>query len=123
MNPFDVGVVGAHALNAVMTRELARKEKRTVASQPYRLFYNPMWGHFGDRTPGPPGTYFYAASTPGNYYWNVFDQVLLRPQLMDDLVELRILDTDGCTSLVTPKGYPRSAETSDHLPVLFRLNL
>jgi hypothetical protein len=123
MNPFDLGVVGAQALNAVMTRELARSEERTVAGQPYRFFYNPMWGCFGDRTAGPPGTYFYSASTPRSYFWHVFDQVLLRPGLMDALNELRILDGDGQESLLTVRGRPRSSEVSDHLPVLFRLNL
>lgn len=123
MNPFHPGLVGAQALNAVMTRDLARAEERTVAKENYRFFYNPMWGHFGDRTQGPPGTYFYSSSRPTNYFWNMFDQVLLRPALMDTLEEVRILDTDGQVSLLTKKGRPRSAETSDHLPILFRLNL
>jgi endonuclease/exonuclease/phosphatase family metal-dependent hydrolase len=123
MNPFDPGLVGAQALNAVMTRDLARAEERTVAKQNYRLFYNPMWGHFGDRTSGPPGTYYYSASAPVNYFWNVFDQVLLRPDLMDALDEVRILDTDGQVSLLTTNGRPRSSEASDHLPILFRLNI
>ena len=123
MNPFDLGVVGAQALNAVMTCELARSEERTVAGRPYRFFYNPMWGFFGDRTPGPPGTYFCSASSPRSYYWNVFDQVLLRPGLMDFLAELRILDGYGRESLLTERGRPRSSDVSDRLPVLFRLNL
>lgn len=123
MNPFDKGVIGAQALNAVMTRDLAAAEERTVSSKSYRFFYNPMWGHFGDRTPGPAGTYFLHGSMPINYYWNMYDQVLLRPELMNSLEELRILDTDGQSSLLSDKGRPRHAETSDHLPILFRLNI
>jgi hypothetical protein len=123
MNPFDLGVVGAQALNAVMTRDLARREARLVAGRAYRFFYNPMWGCFGDRTPGPPGTYFYSAAEPGGYAWNLFDQVLLRPGLMDSLTELRILDRDGRESLLTARGRPRSSEVSDHLPLLVRLEL
>jgi hypothetical protein len=123
MNPFDLGVVGAHALNAVMTRDLARGEGRVMAGRPYRFFYNPMWGCFGDRTPGPAGTYFYSASRPGNHFWHLFDQVLLRPALMDALAELRILEEDGQESLLTDRRRPRSSEVSDHLPVLFRLDL
>lgn len=121
MNPFDKGLVGAQALNAVMTRDLARREERIVANRAYRLFYNPMWGCFGDQTPGPPGTYFYSAS--GGYFWNIFDQVLLRPALMDCLVELRIVDEDGQDSLLTERGRPRAAELSDHLPLLVRLDI
>jgi len=123
MNPFDLGVVGGHALNAVMTRDLARAEARTIAGRDYRFFYNPMWGYFGDRTAGPPGTYYYNAASPRTYYWNMFDQVLLRPTLMDALDELRILDSDGQVSLLTDRGRPRSSDCSDHLPVLFRLKV
>ncbi len=123
MNPFDPGLIGAQALNAVMARELAQNEERTVAGQPYRFFYNPMWGHFGDRTPGPPGTHFYSSAGPESVYWNMFDQVLLRPGLMDSLAELRILDSDGHGPLVTERGRPRSSTASDHLPILFRLDL
>lgn len=123
MNPFDLGMVGAQALNAVMARELAQNEERTVARQPYRFFYNPMWGHFGDRTPGPPGTHFYSPAGPEGVYWNMFDQVLLRPGLTDSLAELRILDSDGQRSLLTERGRPRSSTASDHLPILFRLDL
>ncbi len=120
MNPFHPGVAAAHGLNAVMARDLARREQRTVATKSYRFFYNPMWGHFGDRRSGPPGTFFYSGS---DFYWNMFDQVMLRPALMDSLHEVRILDRVGERSLLTRQGRPRSSETSDHLPILFRLNL
>lgn len=123
MNPFDSGVVGARALNAVMTRDLAEREERTVLHRSYRLFYNPMWGCFGDRTAGPPGTYFYSSSSQVAYQWNIFDQALLRPALMGALAELRILENDGSHSLLTARGRPRRADLSDHLPILFRLDL
>lgn len=123
MNPFDLGLVGAQALNAVMTRDLAQREERTVADRSYRFFYNPMWGCFGDRTPGPAGTCFYPASGPAGHFWNMFDQVLLRPSLMDRLTALRIVDGDGQESLLTERGRPRASEVSDHLPLLVRLDI
>lgn len=123
MNPFDAGLVGAHGLNAVMARQVARAGERSVAGRKYRFFYNPMWGYFGDRTPGPAGTYYHGSSSPISYYWNMFDQALLRPELMDSLVELRILDTDGETLLLTPEGRPSVSTASDHLPLLVRLDL
>ncbi len=119
MNPFDPGMVHAQGLNSVMTRNLAERKDRVVAGEPYRMFYNPMWGHFGDRTPGPPGTYYYQ----NDYQWNVFDQVLLRPQLMHSLEELKILDSIGTVGIVTNAGRPQRSEASDHLPILFRLNI
>lgn len=124
MNPFDGGMVGAQALNGVMTRKLAAMVERIVAGRSYRCFYNPMWGLFGDRTPGPPGTYFHRSSDPTNQYWHMFDQVLLRPELVESLHNLEILDTDGGLSLLTKHGgRPAKSTGSDHLPILFQLHL
>ncbi len=123
MNPFHPGVSGAQALHAVMTKQLAERGERTVRGRSYRFFYNPMWGHFGDRTTGPPGTYHWPASNPLNYYWNIYDQVLLRPELMHSLRDLRILDSDGIESLVTQSGTPKKSNGSDHLPLFFQLEL
>jgi hypothetical protein len=81
-----------------------------------------MWGCFGDRTPGPAGSYYYNDSAPLVYFWNIFDQVLLRPELMESLKELKILDSDGEQLLVNERGRPNASELSDHLPLLFRLD-
>ncbi|NQT15180.1 MAG: endonuclease/exonuclease/phosphatase family protein [Planctomycetes bacterium] len=124
MNPFDPGLVGAQALNAVMTGKLAEMVDRTVAGRSYRCFYNPMWGFFGDRTPGPAGTFFHHSSAPATQYWHMFDQVLLRPELVDRLQHVEILDTDGEHPLVMKhSGRPSRATSSDHLPIFFQLDL
>ena len=123
MNPFDPGMIGAQALHSVMSRQQAERQTRTVQGVPYRYFYNPMWGHFGDRTPGPPGTYYYANANPANHFWQIFDQVLLRPQLMNSLRELQILESDGIESLISANGRPNRKNASDHLPLLFKLEL
>ena len=94
-----------------------------------------MWGHFGDLTherwpPGhpehePAGTCYYPAAESRWYYWNMFDQVLLRPELLPAFrgQDLKVLVTDGSTALLDDKGLPNRKEFSDHLPLLFRLNL
>lgn len=123
MNPFDKGIIGAHGFHAVMTKQQARKLPRTVQGTKYGYFYNPMWGHFGDRTDGPSGTYYLSSSRPHQYFWNMYDQVLLRPSLMDKLKDLEILDSDGVEPLVTSDGRPHKINASDHLPLLFRLEL
>ena len=93
-----------------MTRQLAGRKERVVQGTAYRFFYNPMWGLFGDRTVGPPGTYYHRAATVGALFWHMFDQVLLRPVLMDLLHDLAILDRIGGESLLTqPAGLPREA--------------
>jgi hypothetical protein len=124
MNPFDPGVFGSHGLHGMMARNLARRGERTVSGRSYPMFYNPMWGCFGDRTAGPPGTYYLSSSKPINYFWNIYDQVLLRPDLMDALTDLQILDSDGQEPLVTKRvGQPSQSAGSDHLPIYFRLKL
>ncbi len=123
MNPFEPGMAGAQALHAMMTKNLARREERDVRGRPYSFFYNPMWGHFGDRTDGPPATYYLRASKPYNLFWHMYDQVLLRPSLMDSLRELHILDTDGVEPLLTRNDLPSTSSGSDHLPLLFSIEL
>ncbi len=125
LNPFEDGVACASGLNAVMTKRLAAPEIRKVRSTPYPLFYNPMWRLFGDRGSGPPGTYYYASSNQVCYFWNMFDQVLVRPALADALDgrSPRILDSDGRASFLNDAGVPDSEKFSDHLPIVFSLAL
>jgi endonuclease/exonuclease/phosphatase family metal-dependent hydrolase len=122
MNPFEPGVAGAGGLHGMMSRAVAGRETREVVGQEHRMFYNPMWGLLGDRTPGPPGTYYRAAGEAVNYFWNTYDQVLLRPGLCDRLRDLKVLTSDGVEGLLTPNGLPDAAAGSDHLPLVFRLD-
>jgi len=125
MNPFEDGVVSANGLHAVMTRQLAAKKKRVVQSKEYPFFYNPMWSLFGDGSPGPAGTYYYAKAEHKAYFWNMFDQVLIRPELLDSFKneDLKIIDSDGDLSFLSADGLPNKKIASDHLPIFFRLNL
>jgi hypothetical protein len=123
MNPFEPGIIDATAFHGVMTRDIARRGSRVVRGQPHRFFYNPMWGYFGDRTPGPAGTYYFNASTSNQQFWNIYDQILIRPDLTSDLDEIRIIDFDGEETLLTRTGLPERDGGSDHLPLLFRLRL
>jgi len=125
MNPFEAGVVNANGLHAVMTRQIASGRTRVVQRQSYPFFYNPMWGRFGDETPGPPGTYYYYEAEHMALFWHMFDQVLLRPDLMGRFrnSDLEILTSDGADSLLSSDGLPDTNRASDHLPVLFKLDL
>lgn len=123
MNPFEPGVAMNRALNATSTQQVADWETRKVQRREYPFFYNPMWGSFGDRTAGPPGSYYRSAAQAINYAWNIYDQVLLRPSVMDALEEVRLLDTDGQETLLTRNGLPDATGGSDHLPLYFRLDL
>jgi len=83
-----------------------------------------MWSIRGGANPGPAGTYYHGKGEVC-YFWNAFDQVLVRPALLD------ALDPDGVAiptrlkdvSLLTPRGRPDANAASDHLPLAFSLNL
>jgi len=125
MNPFEVGIISAIGLHAVMCKHIAAKKNRVVQGKNYPFFYNPMWGLFGDGSPGPPGTYYYPRSEHAVFFWNMFDQVLIRPELINffNNEDLKILNSDGKNSLVTEEGLPDVKKSSDHLPIVFKLNL
>lgn len=129
MSPFELGMVQAYGFHAVMSRKVAQTQTRQVQGRSYPFFYNPMWGLQGDSTQGPPASFYYSASgKPTAYFWHMFDQVLIRPSLLtyfDDCgnTNPQILVSDGVNSLLTEKGYPNKEQISDHLPLLFRLNL
>jgi hypothetical protein len=128
-------MVGAEGLNAVMARHIARKGSRKVEGKEYPFFYNPMWSNFGDsmheiHPPGtsehePPGTCYYPQSESRWFFWNMYDQVLLRPELMPFFKnkDLKILVGDGVSSFVNADGVPDRDNVSDHLPLLFRLDI
>ena len=124
MNPFEAGVVAAHGLHGVMTRQIANERTRIVDGEEHPFFYNPMWGLLGDRTPGPPGTYYRRLGRPTEYFWNTFDQVLIRPDLLDAFDGNVIVVTQiDHQNLLTVNGFPDKQAGSDHLPLVFRLAL
>ncbi len=129
VNPFDDGMLDVRGLSALADRRTVhRKDPRRfgrVDVEAFRLFYNPMWGHFGDATE-PTGTYYYDKSNPEvDPLWNIFDQVLLRPGLLDRFrnKNLKILTSDGQVSFTWEDGRPNGDVYSDHLPSWFKLDL
>ncbi len=124
VNPFESGVVGTAGLHAVLSRGVAARGSRVVQDRQHHFFYNPMWSHFGDREDCPPGTYYYEKAEAVTYFWNMYDQVLLRPELLEGFTgdSLRILTAAGPTTLLDLSGRPDKVNASDHLPVVFGLN-
>ena len=93
-----------------------------VLGREYDYFYNPMWNFLGDKN-SVPGTYYYAKSIHYNEPWNTFDQVLIRPQLLDNFVysDLKILTRIKNKELYNHKT--NKLFISDHLPILININL
>ena len=126
MNPFEDGVISSRGFHGTMCRSLAEEKFRISSNKRCEYFYNPMWNFLGDRGPFPPGTYFYRDGSPTNLFWNMFDQVLIRPDLLryfnNDDIGIVVSDGNGF-SLLDSKGYPNKKEISDHLPIYFRLSI
>lgn len=96
-----------------------------MQGESYRFFYNPMWNYLGDQSSGPGGTYFHDSAPMINLFWYMFDQVLIRPELLGSLVNESIeivTDVDG-KNLLSNNGQPNKQFASDHLPILFTLHL
>lgn len=122
-NPFNNSIIDACSIHGIPTRREARKEVRRVLGVDYKMFYNPMWNLFGDKE-GIPGTYYYNNSDQTNYYWNMFDQVVLRPSLIDRFRNdsLNIITCVGELSLLNRNRVPNK-EISDHLPIVFSIDV
>lgn len=125
MNPFEGGMVGAAAIHGVMSADIAKANSgfRTVSGIKYRKFYNPMWRLMGDDSKHPPGTIYSAQSKHISYFWNTFDQVLIRPGLIDDFhhEQLEIIHNFHSHNLLNSSGITSKEHISDHLPLFFSL--
>jgi len=121
MNPFEAGMVGASAFHSIPCDKIASSEKRVIKEREHKYFYNPMWNLFGD-SDNNPGSYFHRSSEQTVYFWNILDQVIVRPKLIPLFRKssLRILQRINNTSLVNDSGRP---SLSDHLPIIFEFNL
>lgn len=116
MNPFEQGMVITGGLHAFPTKIEAKKIKRTHDYEEYEMFYNPMWRLMGeDET---LGTYYYSAQDSEGLYWNYFDQVIVRPELIDNLENLSIIKSTATETLATDE----KILVSDHLPITFSIN-
>lgn len=122
MHPFDLGMVAADGFHGVMDRKTALEQSRMVQSQQYHFFYNPMWSRMGDASKGPPGTHSYRDSGIKAFFWHTFDQVLLRPALLERVPDqnIQVLSQLDTLSLLNKSG--KLSAASDHLPILLELN-
>ncbi len=122
MNPFEPGMVGARGLHAIMDRKIAKKVSRSIYGEDHKYFYNPMWSMFDDRKNRPRGTYYYSNSTHVNYFWHIFDHILLRPELLTHYKDdgVKIITRIGGATLRQKSGRPNK-RISDHFPILLNL--
>lgn len=121
INPFDGGCVDANLFHSLPVYEDVKRKSRKIEGENYRMFYNPMWNFFGDHRK-PYGTYYYNGSDVNNLFWNIYDQVIIRPSLRESFIdnELRIITETETKNLLDSKGHPDKA-ISDHLPLIFEI--
>ena len=121
INPYDESFVDARYFHGIPVYEEAKRGSRVVARKRFRMFYNPMWNFLGDFQE-PYGTYYHAGSDAIQTYWNIFDQVIIRPILKERFVSdsLRILTETQKRFLLDHKGHP-DKKISDHLPIMFEI--
>lgn len=122
VDPFNEGMMAANGMHAVMSRSVALRRNREVSPfGKFPFFYNPMWSLYGDESTGPPGTYYRSSSEEICQYWHIFDQILVRPDLIPSLPKksVTVLTEAGSTSLISDSGIPNQ---SDHLPLLFEFS-
>lgn len=125
MDPFDSVMVAASGFHAIMDRRIVQGGSRMVAGKERHFFYNPMWSFFGDVSRGPPGTYYRAKSEHVSYFWHMLDQILVRQELLEvfSADDLHILTNDGQSDFLKSNGTPDPNQGSDHLPLLFKLDV
>ncbi|WP_035796285.1 hypothetical protein [Clostridium akagii] len=114
-NPFENCMTSASGLHAVSSSKVASRGFRTIRKETYNMFYNPMWNQFGDFK-GVAGTYYYGGSTSVEIFWNVFDQVIIRPQIINlfEKQNLKIVTKSNGKMLIN-----NNIIISDHLPIEF----
>ena len=120
MNPFETGMVSADGFHAVMDRNVANNESRQVQGKECKFFYNPMWKLMGDEANDALGTYYYRSGHIA-YFWNTFDQFLLRPSLLDYFKDVSIISRIENKTLLRNNKIDKSF--SDHLPIMIDLDI
>lgn len=122
LNPYDDGLIAANGLNAIGDKNKIADKIRTVNDNKYKYFYNPMWNFFGDNST-PYGTYYHKASKMKTPFWHLFDQVLLRNELVQYYknYEVDIITKVEKENLIDIKNRIDASVYSDHLPLIMRI--
>lgn len=138
VNPFELGMISPLGFNATLSKVIASSGPREFIKDDYNYFYNPMWNFIGDinyqngnlKLPG--GYYYKNNDDVTQTFWNLFDNILLRPDLIDeiDLSSISILETSGASgsatfhkflNVVSDEYQIDRPNYSDHLPITFNI--
>ena len=121
MNPFEKGMVAHRALNSTFFSSIAREGGKTHNGVEKEYFYNPSLALYNDERDAK-GSYFRKMNKETEFYWYLFDQVLIRPSLIPRFNKdtFEVLSELCGVSLLNKNGKPKS-KVSDHLPIVCEL--
>lgn len=122
MNPYEEWMVASYGLHAISSKnDVLSKDERKIYHKNCKMFYNPMWSFMGEYSK-THGSYYYRSGS-FCYFWNTFDQVIIRPNLISYLkeAEIEILTSINGINLCKDNGRPNSDKYSDHLPLIFEI--
>ncbi len=133
VNPFESGMISPIGFNATLSKVIAQSGPRKFIKE-FEYFYNPMWNFTGDikyenGNLKLPGSYYFKNNDDVNQtFWNLFDNLIIRPNLTAeiDLTSITLLENSGTHKLVNKVGEVfqiDSVNYSDHLPLIFNIKL
>ncbi len=118
-NPFAEEIVQKDAFNAVLYKALiVQQEVVEYQEKKWRRFYNPIIHYLSEDTLTYGSFYYSSGSSP--LYWNSFDQVLVRKELIDNIQSLEYIKTINGKKLLN-RVKPND-QISDHLPLLVNIS-
>ena len=119
-SPFDTEMIGKDAFNAVLFKKIIKQSDIvTYQNEDYKRFYNPIIEYVNE-TNEIYGSFYYSS---GNscLYWYCYDQILVRKELIDNIVDLTYLKQIKKNSLL--KDIKPNPEISDHLPLVVNIKI
>lgn len=122
MHPFSIGLMEQRGF-------YCSPSVKDVELNPNR-FYNPSYNLLGDyiessKTTKPPGSFYFEPNSQKDYLnWSLFDQVILRKEIVPhfDFSKFEIITSTKSINLKSDISH-RPSQISDHFPIRFFLNL
>lgn len=114
-NPFDESIIAKESLNATLFKSVALSGRSMIHNGKERKqFYNPILQLLRDEA-GKRGS-IYNAGGDATLFWNCFDQILFRKDLINSYVGMKYCTEVYGTSLMA-RVRPNT-RYSDHLPLI-----
>lgn len=122
LQPYSYGIAGVNAFNATMSMEKAKTISRKVNGEQCLFYYNPIWQLIGKKGNAQGSYYSENDQQSKSMYWYSFDEVLLRPSLIDRF-EWTYFDyiTEINKMSLLINGKIDKKKYSDHLPLKFEI--